>query len=93
MNILQQQARAFTEFRGDNGKVMESLKRTVHVLHALSTNTTLREGVGLVRHMVFHEFTVPEARSIAFSSCETNLRSRWYPTRCLSSLVPIRVSI
>ena len=53
MEILQQQARAFTEFRGDNGKVMKSLKRAVHVLHALSTSTALGEGVGLVRRMAF----------------------------------------
>jgi hypothetical protein len=49
--VLQQQARAFTEFRRDNGKVMKLLKRVVHVLHALSSNTTLREGIGLVRRV------------------------------------------
>ena len=53
VDILQQQARGFTQFRGDNGKVMKSLKRVVHVLHALSTSTTLGEGVGLVRRMAF----------------------------------------
>jgi hypothetical protein len=46
--ILQQQARAFFEFRGDDGKVMKSLKSVVHVLHALSTSTALSEGLGLV---------------------------------------------
>src|SRR6266850_1060161 len=49
MGLLQQQARTFTEFRGDHGKVKKSLMRTVHVLHALSTSTALGEGVGLVR--------------------------------------------
>jgi fungal STAND N-terminal Goodbye domain len=53
MDLLQQQARTFAEFRGDHGKVKKSLKRTVHVLHALSTSTALGEGVGLVRHMTF----------------------------------------
>ena len=48
MDILQQQARRLTEFRGDDGRVMKSLKRAVHVLHALSTSTTLGEGIGLV---------------------------------------------
>jgi hypothetical protein len=41
-----------TEFRGDDGRVMKSLKRAVHVLHALSTSTTLGEGIGLVRQVV-----------------------------------------
>jgi fungal STAND N-terminal Goodbye domain len=53
LDVLQQQARAFMKFQGDNGKVKESLKRVVHVLHALSTSTTLGEGVGLVCQMAF----------------------------------------
>ena len=52
MDILQQQARALTEFRGDDGRVMKSLKRAVHVLHALSTSTTLGEGISMVRQGV-----------------------------------------
>jgi len=49
MNILQHQAWSITGFREDDGKAMRSLKRVVHVLHALSTSTTLGEGIGLVR--------------------------------------------
>jgi len=49
MDILQHQAWALPGFREDDGKIMRSLKRVVHVLHALSTNTTLGEGTGLVR--------------------------------------------
>jgi hypothetical protein len=48
MDILQQQARALTEFRGDDGKVVKSLKQIVHVVHTLSTSTILGEGFGLV---------------------------------------------
>jgi fungal STAND N-terminal Goodbye domain len=48
MDVLQQQARAFTEFRGDDGKVNKSLRRAVYVLDTLSTSTTLGEGIGLV---------------------------------------------
>jgi hypothetical protein len=49
MDILQHQARAFTEFRGDdNGRVMKSLRQSVHVLYALSSSITLGEAVGLV---------------------------------------------
>jgi len=53
MDVLQQQARALSEFRGDNGKAMKSLKRAVDVLHALSTSTILGEGISLVRWMLF----------------------------------------
>jgi len=47
--VLQEQARVFGKFKGDDGKVMRSLKYSVNVLHALSTNTALEEGIGLVR--------------------------------------------
>lgn len=47
--VLQEQVRAFGKFKGDDGKFMKSLKYSVNVLHALSTNTALGEGIGLVR--------------------------------------------
>ena len=47
--ILQHQASALTGFQEDDGKIMRSLKRVVHILHALSTSATLGEGIGLVR--------------------------------------------
>lgn len=47
--VLEEQASAFREFRGDDGKVMKWLKRAVHVLHALSTSGVFGEGIGLVR--------------------------------------------
>lgn len=50
--IIQEQTRAFSEFRRDGGKVTKSLKYAVHVLHALSTSTTLDKVIGLVRLMV-----------------------------------------
>jgi hypothetical protein len=46
--VLQEQAESFRKFRGDNGKVMMWLKRTVHVLYGLS-NGVLGAVVGLVR--------------------------------------------
>jgi len=46
--VLQEQAQAFRRFRGDNGKLNKWLKRTVHVLHTLSTSSVLGEGIGLV---------------------------------------------
>jgi len=47
-SVLQQHARRFSEFRGDDGKIMKSLKRAVHVLYMLSTSSVLGAGVGLV---------------------------------------------
>lgn len=47
--VLQEQARCFGKFKGDDGKIMKSLKYSVNVLYALSTNTALGEGIGLVR--------------------------------------------
>jgi hypothetical protein len=48
-SALQDQAQVFREFKGDDGNVMKSLKCSVDVLYALSTNTALGEGIGLVR--------------------------------------------
>lgn len=45
--VLQEQAQGFLKFRGDDGKLIKWLKRTVHVLHTLSTSSVLSEGVGL----------------------------------------------
>ena len=46
--VLQEQARRFHEFRGEDGKIMKSLKSAIHVLYTLSTSTTLSEGIGIV---------------------------------------------
>ena len=48
--ILREQAQAFHKFRGNDGKLTRWLKRTVHVLHTLSTSSVLGAGVGLVRY-------------------------------------------
>ena len=46
--FLHERARAFHQFRGEDGKFMRSLKRVVHVLYTLSTNAALGESIGLV---------------------------------------------
>ena len=46
--IIQNQAQKFRAFRGDDGKLMKSLKLSVDVLYPLSTSTVLGEGIGLV---------------------------------------------
>jgi hypothetical protein len=54
MDALQEQAQAFRNFRGDDGKLMVWLKRTVGVLHSLSTSGVLGEDIGLVRVYSIH---------------------------------------
>ncbi len=48
-SLLQENVRKFLEFRGEDGKIIKSLKCAVHVLHTLCTSTVLGEGIGLVR--------------------------------------------
>jgi hypothetical protein len=43
--LLQKQARSFSEFRGSDDKVMKSLKSAVRILHAFSTNDTLKKHI------------------------------------------------
>ena len=50
--VLQEQARIFHDFRGDDGKLMKSLKYSVNILYTLSVST---EGIGLVRPKSFIE--------------------------------------
>ena len=45
-DVLQDQARAFSEFRGDNGRTARSLKGIVSVLYTLSASIAV---IGLVR--------------------------------------------
>jgi hypothetical protein len=54
IDVLQEQTQAFRRFRGGegDGAVMKWLKRTVHVLHALSTSDILAGCIGLVRLLV-----------------------------------------
>ena len=53
--ILQEQAQIFCKFRGDDGKLMKSLKPSVDVLYTLSISTVLGEGIGLVYPRSFIE--------------------------------------
>jgi hypothetical protein len=50
--ILQEQTQTFRNFRGDDGKIMKSLKSSVDVLYTLSNSTLLGDGVGLVRKIL-----------------------------------------
>ena len=53
--ILQEQAQIFCKFRGDDGKLMKSLKSSVDVLYSLSVSTVLNEGISLVHPRSFIE--------------------------------------
>ena len=52
--ILQEHAQTFREFRGDDGKLMKSMKHTVNILYPLSISTA---GVGLVR-LFIHPYSL-----------------------------------
>jgi hypothetical protein len=54
IDVLQEEAQAFRNFRGDNSRLMTWLKRTVNVLHILSTSSILGDGIGLVRLHTSH---------------------------------------
>ena len=47
--VLREQAQAFSDFRGGEGRIMKSLKTIVSVLYTLSENSGLGEAIGLVR--------------------------------------------
>ena len=49
IDVLQEETQAFRNFRGDDGRLMTWIKRTVNVLHILSTSSILGEGISLVR--------------------------------------------
>ena len=49
-SILEEQAQIFRDFRGDDGKLVKSIKYSVNVLYTLSTNTA---SIGLVRQKPF----------------------------------------
>ena len=60
LNVLQEEAQAFNDFRNGNGKVqlMRKLKPTVDILLALSTSGVLGNGIGSVSAQAF-KFEMP----------------------------------
>jgi hypothetical protein len=51
--IFQEQAQIFRKFKGDDGKIMKSIKSSVNILYTLSNSTLLGEGIGLVHPKPF----------------------------------------
>src|SRR6267142_841405 len=76
--FLQERACAFREFRGEDGRIMKSLKRVTHVLYTLSTNAVLGEGIGVVRYKLSWEFYVHSLR----------LNSHSHPRKQYSPVLP-----
>jgi hypothetical protein len=71
--VLREQARAFSDFRGGEGRIMKSLKTVVSVLHTLSENFPLGEAIGLVRQkascrcskfLILYSQPLPPAKAI-----------------------------
>jgi hypothetical protein len=54
--ILQEQAKGFCKSRGDNGRLMKSVKCSIDVLYTISS--VLGEGVGVVRSTQSSTFLV-----------------------------------
>jgi hypothetical protein len=48
-DVLQEQTQAFTRSRGGDSRIVKSFKSTVSVLYILSTNSTLRDAISVVR--------------------------------------------
>ncbi len=83
--ILQDQARSFREFRGNDGRLMKSLKSLVDVLCSPSIGSTLNPAIGLVvRPKSFIGHLVSDGHSTAISACESNIRWHRHPTRRMS---------
>jgi hypothetical protein len=75
IDVLQEEAPAFRNPRGDDGKLMTWLKRTANVLHILSTSSILGEGIGLVRLHRSHKNTLRNPfLSSAFPASKSNFR-------------------
>src|SRR5260221_11185523 len=56
--VLREQIRGFSDFRGGEGRIMKSLKTIVSVLHTLSENSALNEGIGLVRRKASYRCSI-----------------------------------
>ena len=85
VDILQEQAPTFRNFRGDDGKLMTWLKRTVNVLYTLSTSGVLGGGIGLVCVYSFHWYCMHRIMYYpsAFPTSRSDLCWTRYPSWCM----------
>ena len=82
--VLQEQARAFTEFRGGDDRIMKSLKSVVSVLYAFSASSALGETmVGLVRWKASTNILHLMTYSVAHPTCKGDIRWLCHPPLCM----------
>jgi hypothetical protein len=79
--ILQEQAKGLCEFRGDNGRLMKSLRCSIDALYTIST--VLGEGISVVHPKQSSAFLVPDRYSPAILACESHIHWHCHPTRCM----------
>jgi hypothetical protein len=91
--IIQEQARAFTEFRRGDDKMMKPLKRVVHVLYVLSASTTPLEGIGMVRRVAPCISSFLQTLLLVIPLCEGNIRISCYPSPRTSFSVSISICV
>jgi hypothetical protein len=89
--VLQEQARAFTEFRGDDGKIMKCLQGVVSVLYTLSTSTALGEAIGLVCTNALMEIAHLMLHLAAFPTCKGHICWHCHSSRCMLLACSLRV--
>ena len=76
--LLQEQTRAFSDFRGSN-RIMKSLKSLVSALSRVSAVAALGHNIGLVRPRLLIGVP-PDARSIVVPACACDTCWPRYPT-------------
>lgn len=87
--FLQQQERNIGESRGQDSKLMISLKPTVNILYILTTTITFREAISLVSRKAFRLFLLPDVYCTVIPTRESSICCFCHPTPSLGrSLTP-----
>src|SRR5216683_3361906 len=89
--MLQEPARAISEFRGDDGKFMKSLKGVVSVLYTLSASTVLGDAIGLVCTNALMEITHLMLHLAAFPTRKSCICWLRHSSRCMILAYSLRV--
>jgi hypothetical protein len=89
--VLREQARALSDFRGGEGRIMRSLETIVSVLYTLSEKSALGEAIGLVRRKGSSMCSKLDTVSAAILTSEGHFRRICYPPCCMILLYFPRV--
>ena len=94
LDILEEQARAFDQFRKGDRELMKRLKPIVDILHGLTTNDIIVGGISLVRpprsNCPLWEFIIHPAD---ISTSECHICWCWSPTRSTYTSPSLPVSV